>query len=303
VTDISFDGRVAIVTGAGGGLGRTYALDLAGRGAAVVVNDLGGSVNGVGGDSAAAQLVVDEIKAKGGDAVPSYDSVSTPEGGEAIVRTAVEAFGKVDVVINNAGILRDKSFTKMEWSDLDAVLDVHLRGAFYVSKPAFAVMKEHGYGRFVFTSSNSGVFGNFGQANYGAAKMGLVGLSNVLSVEGARAGILSNVICPVARTRMTEELLGPAADVLGPELVTPMVVFLSSEACTFTHEVFSAAGGRYARVFTGLTPGWYAGRGAAPSAEDIASHLGEIEKQDGYIVPTSSADELQQLLPVLLPQG
>ncbi len=296
MTDISFDGRVAIVTGAGGGLGRTYALELASRGAAVVVNDLGGSVGGEGGDHTAAQKVVDEIKAKGGEAVPSYDSVSSPEGGEAIVATAVDSFGKVDVVINNAGILRDKSFLKMEWADLDAVLDVHLRGAFYVSKPAFKVMKENGYGRFVFTASSSGIFGNFGQTNYGAAKSGLVGLSNVLAVEGAKSGILSNCICPIAASRMTEDLLGPLSAKLAPEHVTPMTVYLSSEACTLTHEVFSAAGGRYARIFTGLTPGWYGGGGEPASVEDIATHLAEIESQEGYIVPTSNADELQALM-------
>src|SRR3954463_8838143 len=200
VAEISFDGRVAIVTGAGGGLGRTYALELARRGASVVVNDLGGSVNGEGGSDAAAQKVVDEIKAAGGEAVANYDSVATPEGGENIVKSAVDAFGKVDVVINNAGILRDKSFAKMTLDDIHAVLDVHLKGAFYVSQPAFKVMKDNNYGRFVFTASNA-TFGNFGQTNYAAAKMGLVGLSNTIAVEGARNGILSNVIMPVARTR------------------------------------------------------------------------------------------------------
>ncbi|HVU74124.1 MAG TPA: SDR family NAD(P)-dependent oxidoreductase [Mycobacteriales bacterium] len=299
MTDISFDGRVAIVTGSGNGLGKTYALELARRGAAVVVNDLGGSVDGKGGAEAAAQLVVDEIKAAGGEAVPSYDSVSTPEGGEAIVKTAIDAFGKVDVVINNAGILRDKSFTKLEWADLDAVLDVHLKGAFYVSRPAFLNMKENGYGRFVFTSSASGIWGNFGQSNYGAAKMGLVGLSNVLSVEGAKSGILSNCVAPVARTRMTEELMGAAAEALDPELVTPMTVFLASEACTFTHEVFSAAGGKYARIFTGLTPGWYAGKGARPTAEDILANLDKIEDQTGYTEPKQNADELTALYATL----
>jgi NAD(P)-dependent dehydrogenase (short-subunit alcohol dehydrogenase family) len=292
--DIDFDGRVAIVTGAGGGLGRTYALELAARGAAVVVNDLGGSLDGKGGDDAAAQKVVDEITAKGGQAVPSYDSVSTPEGGENIVRTAVDAFGKVDVVINNAGILRDKSFLKLEWGDLDAVLDVHLKGAFYVSQPAFRIMKENGYGRFVFTASNA-TFGNFGQTNYSAAKMGLVGLSNTIAVEGARSGILSNVIMPVAKTRMTEELLGDFADYLAPELVTPMVAYLSSEACTTTHGAYSAAGGRYARVFWGLGQGWFAGRDAHPTAEDIAAHLDQIENQDGYFVPGSTTDEILAL--------
>jgi NAD(P)-dependent dehydrogenase (short-subunit alcohol dehydrogenase family) len=292
--DIDFDGRVAIVTGAGGGLGRTYALDLASRGAAVVVNDLGGSVDGKGGDDTAAQKVVDEITAKGGQAVPNYDSVSTPEGGEAIVKTAVDAFGKVDVVVNNAGILRDKSFTKLEWPDLEAVLDVHLKGAFYVSQPAFKIMKENNYGRFVFTASNA-TFGNFGQTNYAAAKMGLVGLSNTIAVEGARNGILSNVIMPVARTRMTEELLGDFAKVLSPELVTPMVTYLCSEACTTTHGAYSAAGGRYARVFWALGQGWFAGKEAEPRAEDVAAHFGEIDGQDGYIVPGSTTDEIMAL--------
>ncbi|HVW82261.1 MAG TPA: SDR family NAD(P)-dependent oxidoreductase [Mycobacteriales bacterium] len=299
MAEITFDGRVAIVTGAGGGLGRTYALEMARRGAKVVVNDLGGSVDGTGGDDTAAQKVVDEIKSAGGEAVPSYDSVSTPEGGENIVKTAVDAFGKVDVVINNAGILRDKSFAKLEWPDLDAVLDVHLKGAFYVSQPAFKVMKENGYGRFVFTSSNAGVFGNFGQANYAAAKMGLVGLSNVLAIEGAKAGIKSNVVCPVAATRMTMELLGDAASALQAESVTPLVTFLASEACDLTHETFSAAGGRYARVFIGLAQGWYGGKGHVPTAEDVLDNLEQIEKQDGYIVPTSIQDELGALLGVL----
>ncbi|HVT21964.1 MAG TPA: SDR family NAD(P)-dependent oxidoreductase [Mycobacteriales bacterium] len=299
MAEITFDGRVAIVTGAGGGLGRTYALELARRGAKVVVNDLGGSVDGTGGEHTAAQKVVDEIKAAGGEAVPSYDSVSTPEGGENIVKTAVDAYGKVDVVINNAGILRDKSFAKLEWADLDAVLDVHLKGAFYVSQPAFKVMKENGYGRFVFTASNAGVFGNFGQTNYGAAKMGLVGLSNIIAIEGEKAGIKSNVICPVAATRMTMELLGDFASQLEPELVTPLVTFLASEACDRTHEVFSAAGGRYARVFIGLAPGWYGGKGHVPTAEDVLDNLDQIEKQDGYIVPGSVGDELGALVSVL----
>jgi NAD(P)-dependent dehydrogenase (short-subunit alcohol dehydrogenase family) len=299
VTDISFVDRVAIVTGAGGGLGRTYALDLAARGASVVVNDLGGSSAGVGSDASAAREVVDEIVAKGGTAVASHESVSTPEGGEAIVRTALDSFGKVDVVINNAGILRDRTFAKLANRDLDAVLDVHLKGAFYVSQPAFRAMKENGYGRFVFTASNAGVFGNFGQANYGAAKMGLVGLSNVIAIEGAKANVKSNVICPIARTRMTEELLGPLAGLMAPEAVTPMVVYLASESCGYTHEIFSAGGGRYARVFVGLAPGWFGGKNTEVSAEDIASHIDQIRAQEGYLVPSSVADEITGLLPLL----
>ena len=294
MTDISYDGRVAIVTGAGGGIGRTYALELASRGALVVVNDLGGSVKGEGGDHTAAQKVVDEITAAGGEAVPNYDSVATPEGGASIVTTAVEAFGKVDVVINNAGFLRDKSFLKLTWDDLDAIIDVHLKAAFYVSQPAFAIMKQNGYGRFVFTASNA-TFGNFGQTNYAAAKMGLIGLSNTIAVEGARNGILSNVIMPVAKTRMTEELLGSFADVLGPEFVTPMVTYLASEACTTTHGAYSAAGGRYARVFTGLAPGWFAGKDATVTAEDIVANIAQIEAEEGYIVPQSTTDEIMAL--------
>ncbi|MCW2778221.1 MAG: short-chain dehydrogenase, partial [Frankiales bacterium] len=258
------------------------------------VNDLGGSVKGEGGDHTAAQKVVDEIKAAGGEATPNYDSVSTPEGGASIVQTAVDAYGKVDVVINNAGFLRDKSFLKLTWDDLDSIIDVHLKAAFYVSQPAFAVMKEKGYGRFVFTASNA-TFGNFGQTNYSAAKMGLVGLSNTISVEGQRSGILSNVIMPVAKTRMTEELLGDFANYLAPELVTPMVTYLASEACTTSHGAYSAAGGRYAKVMWALGQGWFAGQGATPTAEDIQSHLGEINADEGYIVPQSTADEIMAL--------
>lgn len=299
MAELGYDGKVAIITGSGGGLGREHALLLASRGAQVVVNDLGGSVSGDGGDAGPAERTAKEINGLGGVAVADTNSVSTPEGGEAIVATALDSFGRVDIVVNNAGILRDKTFAKLEWPDLDAVLDVHLKGAFYVSQPAFKVMKENGYGRFVFTASNAGVFGNFGQTNYGAAKMGLVGLSNVLAVEGARAGINSNVIMPVALTRMTEQILGPMADQLDPSLVTPMVTYLSSENCTFSHEVFSATAGRYARVFVGLAPGWYAGKGAKPTAEDISEHIEEIEKQDGYIVPMSVADELTKLAEIL----
>ena len=299
MANISFENRVAIVTGAGGGLGRTYALELAARGAKVVVNDLGGARDGSGGSATAAERVVEEIKAAGGEAVPNADSVATPEGGQNIVQTALDAFGTVDIVINNAGILRDKSFAKMEVSDIELVLDVHLKGAFYVSQPAFKVMKEKGYGRFVHTSSNSGLFGNFGQANYGAAKLGIAGLSHVLAIEGAKNNIKSNCIAPVARTRMTEELMGDFNKFLDPELVTPMVVFLASEACDLTHEIYSAAAGRYARVFLGLNTGWFAGAGNAPSAEDIVDHLDQIRDTSEFIIPANSGDELGQLFSLM----
>src|SRR3954468_19283912 len=203
MADLGYDGKVAIITGAGGGLGREHALLLASRGAQVVVNDLGGSVHGDGGDVGPAQQTAKEIEGLGGVAVADTNSVATPAGGAAIVQTALDTFGRVDIVINNAGILRDKAFHNMEPDLLDPVLDVHLKGAFYVTRAAWIKMREQNYGRIVNTSSNSGLLGNFGQANYGAAKMGLVGLTRVLAVEGAKANIKVNAIAPVAFTRMT----------------------------------------------------------------------------------------------------
>jgi len=302
MSEIRYDGRVAVITGAGGGLGKTYAVMLAARGASVVVNDLGGASDGTGGGSSMADQTVQGILAKGGRAVANYDSVSTPAGGEAIVRAAVESFGKVDIVINNAGILRDKSFAKLEPKDLEAVIDVHLKGAFYVSQPAFRVMKEHSYGRFVFTASGAGIFGNFGQTNYGAAKMGLVGLSNVLAVEGARSNIQCNVIAPIARTRLTEQLLGPAAAALDPNFVTPLVAYLVSEQCQLTHEIFDVGGGRYARVFVALGKGWTAKKGQLPSPEEIAANLDQIRSTEGYTIPDSIAGEMAAIAEALKAQ-
>jgi NAD(P)-dependent dehydrogenase (short-subunit alcohol dehydrogenase family) len=293
MSEIRFDGRVAVITGAGGGLGRTYALELARRGAQVVVNDLGGAPDGSGKSTSMADVTVNEIKAAGGQAVANYDSVSTPQGGEAIIKSALDAFGRVDVVINNAGILRDKSFVKLEPQDLEIVLDVHLKGAFFVSQPAFRVMKEQGYGRFLFTASAAGIFGNFGQTNYGAAKMGLVGLSNVLAVEGQKNNIKSNVIAPIAKTRLTENLLGPMAANLEPTTVTPLACYLVSEACELTHEVFSVGGGRFARIFVGLTPGWFAGKGKSVTLEDVRDNLGQIMEEKSYTVPKNIGDEMR----------
>jgi NAD(P)-dependent dehydrogenase (short-subunit alcohol dehydrogenase family) len=299
MSEIRFDGRVAVITGAGGGLGRTYALELARRGAQVVVNDLGGSADGTGRGSSMADAVVKEIEEAGGEAVANYDSVATPEGGEAIIQAAVENFGKVDIVINNAGILRDKTFAKLQPEDLGIVLDVHLKGGFYVSQPAFRVMKENGYGRFLFTASGAGIFGNFGQTNYGAAKMGLVGLSNVLAQEGAKYNIKSNVIAPIARTRLTEQLLGAMADKIDPECVTPLSVFLVSEDCQLTHEIFDVGGGRYARIFIGMTPGWVKGAGQPATVEEIAAHLDQIRSPEGYVIPDSIAGEMQAVAKAL----
>ena len=293
MSEIRFDERVAVVTGAGGGLGKTYALELAQRGAKVVVNDLGGAADGSGGGSAMADETVKQINEAGGTAVANYDSVATPEGGEAIIQTALENFGQVDVVINNAGILRDKTFAKLQPQELEIILDVHLKGAFYVSQPAFRVMKERGYGRFLFTASAAGIFGNFGQTNYGAAKMGLVGLSNVLAIEGAKYEIKSNVIAPIANTRLTVELMGPLAEKVAPEYVTPLALYLVSEQNEKTHEVYSVGGGRYARIFIGLTQGWFSKE--VPTLEDVAANLDQIRDEPGYIVPGSIGDEMKLL--------
>jgi NAD(P)-dependent dehydrogenase (short-subunit alcohol dehydrogenase family) len=297
MTELGFDGKVAIITGAGGGLGRQHALMLARRGALIVVNDLGGSVDGTGSDKGAAQLVVEEIQAAGGEAVANTDSVATPEGGAAIVQTAVDAFGRVDIVINNAGILRDKSFHNMGPDLVDPVLDVHLRGAFNVTQPAWKLMRDQGYGRVVSTSSAAGIFGNFGQANYGAAKMGLVGFTNVLAVEGAKYNIRANAIAPLALTRMTEDILGGLGDKLQPELVSPLVTYLAHESCESTGRVYSVGGGRVAEVFIGETVGYTNTTDLTP--EDLRDHWSTVTDQSGYAVPASIAEETALFLGAL----
>jgi NAD(P)-dependent dehydrogenase (short-subunit alcohol dehydrogenase family) len=288
MAELGYDGKVAIITGAGGGLGRQHALLMASRGALVVVNDLGGSVDGTGASTTAAQKVVDEIKGLGGDAIADTNSVATPEGGAAIVQTAIDAFGRVDIVVNNAGILRDKAFHNMEPDLLNPVLDVHLKGAFHVTRPAYVKMREQGYGRIVSTSSAAGIFGNFGQTNYGAAKMGLVGFTRVLAVEGARFNIKANAIAPLALTRMTEDLIGPLAARLDPSLVSPLVAYLTHEDCEASGEVFSVGGGRVANVFLGETQGYYK---ADLSPEDVRANWSTIMDQTGYSTPRSLAEE------------
>lgn len=288
MSQLTYDGKVAVITGAGGGLGRQHALLLASRGALVVVNDLGGTVDGSGADSSAAQKVVDEIRAAGGEAVANHDSVSTPEGGEGIIQTAVDAYGRVDIVINNAGILRDKTFHNMTPDLVDPVIDVHLKGAFNVTRPAWIRMREQGYGRIVSTSSAAGIFGNFGQANYGAAKMGLVGFSRVLAAEGAKYNIKANVIAPLALTRMTENLMGAVGDKLDPALVTPIVAWLSHEDCDVSGEIYSVGGGRVARVFIGETQGYYTPN---LSLEDIRDNWEQIRNTDGYVIPANLPEE------------
>ena len=276
---INFDDRVAIVTGAGAGLGRAYALELGRLGAKVVVNDLGGARDGTGGGTSAADQVVEEIKSSGGEAVANYDSVATAEGGQAIVDSAVEAFGKVDIVINNAGILRDKTLAKMEPENWDAVMDVHLKGAYNVTRPAFVKMRENRYGRIILTTSGAGLYGNFGQTNYSAAKMGLLGFMNTIKIEGDKHNIKVNTIAPVAATRLTEDVLPPELfEKLKPEFVAPLVLYLCSEQCTGTGAVYNAGMGYYNRVAVVTGPGVVVGDGKEiPTPEAVAASMGKIK--------------------------
>lgn len=299
MSEVSFEGRVAIVTGGGGGLGRAHALELARRGAKVVINDLGGDISGANGGTAMADLVVDEIRAAGGEAASNYDSVATPEGGRGIVQTALDAFGKVDILVNNAGNIRNAAFTDLTPESIDALLAVHVKGAFYVTQPAFANMRDNGYGRIVFTSSAAGLFGSIQQANYAAAKGGIFGLANVVALEGAPHGILSNTILPAANSRMAadmnpEQFVGmPTSPAHGePEMITAMVAYLASEANTHNRELYSIARGRYGRVFMGVTPGWHV-KADEPvaTADDVFNHIDQIRDLDGYAVPESMVAE------------
>jgi NAD(P)-dependent dehydrogenase (short-subunit alcohol dehydrogenase family) len=299
MSKISFTGRVAVVTGAGGGLGRSHALDLAARGAKVVINDLGGDIAGRHGGTAMADQVVAEIRAAGGEAVANYDSVATPEGGRAIVQAALDNFGRLDILINNAGNIRNAPFDELSPEAIDALLAVHVKGAFYVTQPAFTQMKSQGYGRIVFTASAAGIFGSYEQANYAAAKGAVLGLANVVALEGKAHGILVNTILPAASSRMAadmkpEQFVGmPTTAQHGePEMVTAMVSYLASEQNANTHEAYSIARGRYGRVFIGVAPGWHVSPDQpVATADDVAAHLDEIRELDGYAVPGSMVEE------------
>jgi len=311
MSDIRFDGRVAVVTGAGNGLGRCFALALAARGAAVVVNDLGTAPDGRGRSDAVAQGVVDEIVAAGGRAMPSCETVATQAGGAAIVQTALDAFGRVDIVISNAGFIRNSRLEAMPEADFDAVIETHLKGAFNLAQPAFRAMQQQGYGRFILASSGAGLFGLPYQANYAAAKAGLAGLSHVLALEGASHGIMSNALLPVGLSRGWENMgpefasmpnhdLTPVMDRLSPDYVAPLVLYLASDRCQATHGLYSAVAGRYARVFTAVTEGWHSPSGAPPSPEDVERHWTEVEDRSVYYEPLVHSDEF---IPILRKQS
>lgn len=301
---IRFDDQVVIVTGAGRGLGRLYALDFARRGASVVVNDLGGSMRGDGSDALVAERVVKEIEEAGGRAVASTESVATPQGGEAIVSAALEVFGRLDAVVSNAGIFNTVAFEALPAEEWRRMLSVHLDGGFHLSQPAFRVMKQQGYGRFVFIASSAGFFGQPESAHYAAAKAGLLGLTNVVSIEGEPHGILANSVLPFGYSRMVTETVGareqfPAErsflHAIEPELVVPLVTFLSSRECAVTHRNYSACAGRFARAFVGLGHGWLAPPASSPKADDVATHFAEIDALEPFSVPSSIFDEVDEV--------
>jgi NAD(P)-dependent dehydrogenase (short-subunit alcohol dehydrogenase family) len=290
---VRFDGRVAIVTGAGGGLGRSHALQLAARGAKVLVNDLGVARDGSGTDSSAAEAVVAEIRAAGGEAMVHTGSVTDPVAVQGMVDQAMAAWGRIDILVNNAGILRDKSFSKMTLDDFRLLVDVHLMGAVYGSKAVWEIMKAQKYGRIVFTTSSSGLFGNFGQANYGAAKMALVGLMQTLSLEGEKHDVRVNCLAPTAATRMTEDIMPPEVlKLLTPESVTPGLLFLASEQAP-SRTILCAGAGVFATSHVTLTDGALIGSG--PDApEQLAARFAQIDDRTGEIVPGSGLQQSQR---------
>lgn len=281
-----FDGRVAVITGAGRGLGRDYALLLASLGAKVVVNDPGAAISGENVDAGPAHEVVQEIRVAGGEAVACVESVATAEGGQAIIEAALDNYGRIDILIHNAGNNRYASLSEMSYDDFDAVLDVHLRGAFHVVRPAFPLMCEAGYGRIVLTSSIGGIYGNANVANYAASKAGMIGLSNVAAIEGADHGVRSNVIIPAALTRLAEGLDTSAYPPMGPELTAPLVGWLAHESCSATGEMYAGIAGRMAKVFIAETPGVYR---PSWSIDDVADNIDVIrDTSDPWILPAVS---------------
>ena len=288
MSNIDFSGRVAIVTGAGGGLGRAHALALARRGARVVVNDLGGARDGSGGSVSAAQAVVDEIRAAGGEAIADGASLTDFDAVRAMVATTIDTWGRVDILVNNAGILRDKTFAKMDLDDFRRVVDVHLMGAVNCTKAVWPHMTAQKYGRIVMTTSSSGLYGNFGQSNYGAAKMALVGLMQTLSIEGAKHDIRVNCLAPTAATRMTEDLMPQAVlDALAPESVVPAMLVLAAQDAP-NRTILCAGAGSFEAAHVTLTQGIFVGA-VADAPEQLAARLAEVTARDGDQVPQSGA--------------
>ena len=311
MTELRFDGQVAVITGAGRGLGAEYARLLGARGARVVVNDLGGSVTGDGEAADAAAATVQHILDRGGEAIADAHSVATPEGGSAIIDAALQRWGRVDILVNNAGIVRDAPFSDMTPDLVEPLVDVHLKGAFFVTRPAWNVMRERGYGRIINTCSAAGLLGAETMSNYGAAKTGLIGLTRVLAAEGANVGIKVNAIAPIAATRMlersmagddqqrdvdeqaaTEALMRPFLEKLDPALVAPVVAYLAHADCPVTGEIYSAGAGHVSRFFIGRTTGVYRSQ---LSAEDVRDHFEEIRDETDYTVPSGVADEMTEL--------
>ena len=291
---VRFEDKVVIVTGAGGGLGRAHALLFAQHGAKVVVNDLGGSTHGEGANASAADKVVAEIRAAGGTAVANHDSVT--DGGK-IVQNALDAFGRIDVVVNNAGILRDKSFVKMEDADWDLVYKVHVEGAYKVTHAAWPHLREQNFGRVIFTASTSGIYGNFGQSNYGMAKLGLYGLTRTLAIEGRKNNIMVNAIAPTGGTRMTEGLIPPQVfEQLKPELVSPLVVFLGSEACEETGGLFEVGGGWMGKVRWERSLGVGFDPRAGFSPEDVAANFARICDFEGAAHPKDNIEAMKEMM-------
>ncbi|MDB5970400.1 MAG: family NAD(P)-dependent oxidoreductase [Hydrocarboniphaga sp.] len=295
MSELRFDNRVAVITGAGRGLGRAYALLLASKGAKVVVNDPGVSLQGEGVDIGPAQEVVNEIRAAGGEAVACTDTVATPDGGQAIVQTALDHYRRIDILIHNAGNVRRAPLKDMSYEDFDAVLDVHLRGAFHVLRPAFPLMCKAGYGRIVLTSSVSGIYGNAQVVNYATSKTGMIGLCNVAALEGAAEGVKCNIIAPGAVTRMAEGLDISAYPPMGPELVAPMVAWLAHERCSVTGEIMAAIAGRLAKMYIAETPGVYQ---PSWSVEQVDERMGAIRETGTpwvfAVVPTGQSDHIRR---------
>ncbi|MBB4615036.1 SDR family NAD(P)-dependent oxidoreductase [Novosphingobium taihuense] len=322
VAQIRFDDRVAIVTGAGNGLGREYALELARRGAKVVVNDLGGSGSGVGASATAAERVVEEIRDLGGTAVANTDSVATRAGGASVVQTALDAWGRVDVLISNAGFLRNSRFEDLTDEQIDPIIDVHLKAAFYVGQPAYRAMRANGYGRMLFTGSASAMFGHAWQANYASGKGAMVGLSNVIALEGSAYGIQSNVLLPTAVSRLADEMDQGFMEIpefaksiqtadfsasdgrVVPEFNTPLALYLVSENCQATHGLYSSNSGRYARVRICAGEGWVAPKGSVPpTLEDISTHFDKISELGEFSQPMTVYEEFTAVAAAARKQG